>query len=57
MNILLQIGISIFLWLYVIRSVINNNGFIGSFINKIGNSVLPNGILNLTGPFVILTIF
>lgn len=54
MNILLHIGISIFLWFYLIRSVINNSGLIGSFIHKIGNTIFPNGVFTLSGPFFIL---
>lgn len=57
MNKFLHLAISIFLWVTLTRSVINNNGFIGPFINKVGIAILPNGLLNISGPFFILIIF
>lgn len=57
MNKFLHIGISIFLWFYLIRSVNHNNGIFGTFLNKLGDKLLPNGLLNISGAFILLLIF
>lgn len=57
MNKFLHLGISTFIWIYLTRGVIKNEGFFGTLIHKIGINIFPKGLFNLSGPIIILLIF